>query len=330
MTFWNRYGVNFEIFFALSVILRGNILIMRSLLTTFFILIASLSFAQMLNDTPFNAIVSSPKYSIGKGPKVLIDAGHHNFIVEMGLAKPLIDLATNDGYRVKVDSLLFTSAYLANYNLIVIMPAMPFQFGSKEVVTDEITFTTDELNALHNWVNEGGRLLMFSEHAPIDKSVTPLFNKFGIQLSIGIVADSNNCDPTIKMAGYQALLKFTKENGLLNMDHPIVKGMNKNEMVINILGYGGSALTGEGYANIFKLSNTSYIRKWNGSLPSGSGNSQCLAGAVGKGKLVAMGDCNGFTAMYINSGGKKFSAGMQVKELDWKQFVLNTLHWLSL
>jgi hypothetical protein len=42
-----------------------------------------------------------------------------------------------------------------------------------------------------------------------------------------------------------------------------------------------------------------------------------------------MGDCNGFTAMYVNTGGKRFYAGMQVEEYDWKQFVLNTIHWLS-
>ena len=302
---------------------------MRYIFYAFFLFSCIQLKAQMLNDSPFNASVANPKYSFGKGPKVLIDAGHHNFIVEMGLAKPLIDLASNDGYQLKIDSMQFTKSYLDNYKMIVIMPAMPFKYGSKNFVTDEVTFTPEELNALHEWVMNGGRLLMFSEHAPIDKSVTPLFNKFGIQLSIGIVADSNNCDSTIKINGYEALIKFTKSNGLLNMDHPMVKGENKNEVVNNILGYGGSALKGEGFENIFKLSSTSYVRKWNGSLPSGNGNSQCLAGNIGKGKLVALGDCNGFTAMYINLVGKKFTAGMQVKQYDWKQFVLNTLHWLS-
>jgi hypothetical protein len=285
--------------------------------------------AQMLNDSPFNATVSHPKYAKGKGPKVLIDAGHHNFIVELGLAKPLIDVANSDGYEVKIDSMQFSKAYLSNYNLVIIMPAMPFQFGSKKQVTDEITFTTDELNVLHDWVSNGGRLLMFSEHAPIDKSVTPLFNKFGIQLSIGIVSDSLYCDSTIKTSGYQTLLKFTDKNGLLNTKHPITEGEKVNERISKIVTYGGSGLIGEGFTSIFKLSSSAYIRKWNGSLPSGTANSQCLAGKLGKGKVVALGDCNGFTAMYIKSGESKFSAGMQMPEYDWKQFALNSLHWLS-
>jgi hypothetical protein len=225
----------------------------------------------------------------------------------------------------------FTKEYLSNYNIVVIWPAMPFKFGSKNQVTDEITFTIDELDALHDWVSNGGSLLMFSEHAPIDKSVTPLFNKFGIQLSTGIVVDSLNSDTPIEMPSWKySFLKFTSKNGLLNTEHPITKGEKKNERISNILTIGGGGLTGDGYTNILKLSNSAMIKKWNGTMPTGTPNSQCLAGNVGKGKLVALGDVNGFTAMFIKSGGYKLSAGMQVSGYDWKQFVLNTLHWLSL
>lgn len=310
-------------------LIRNKILNMKYTLLGILMIMTGTAQSQMLNDSPFNAIVANPKYAIGKGPKVLIDAGHHNFIVELGLAKPLIDIVNSDGYQVKTDSMQFSKAYLSNFKLVIIMPAMPFQFGSKKQVTDEITFTTDELNALHEWVINGGRLLMFSEHAPIDKSVTPLFNKFGIQLSIGIVSDSLYCDSSIKISSYQTLLKFTNKNGLLNTEHPISKGEKNNERINNIVTYGGSGLTGEGYTSIFKLSSSAYIRKWNGSLPSGTANSQCLVGNLGKGKVVALGDCNGFTAMYIKSGESKFSAGMQVPGYDWKQFALNTMHWLS-
>jgi len=302
---------------------------MRYILFVFLLLISFVSFGQMLNDSPFNASISNPKYKKQKGPNILIDAGHHNFIVEMGLIKPFVDLSTNDGYQPKIDSGVFTSAYLAKYQMVLITPAMPFKFGSKKEVTTEITFTPDELTALKDWVMKGGSLIMLSEHAPIDKSMTPLFNTFGIQLSIGAVYDTVNCDTTIKRSNFETILKFTSSNGLLNTNHPLTTGYNKNEVVQNIETYTGCALTGAGYTNIFKLGSTAAIRKWSASQPSGGGDSQCLAGSFGKGKVVALGDCNGFTAMYINTGGKKFSAGMQVEEFDWKQFVLNTLHWSS-
>ena len=304
---------------------------MKNSILLFLLLFTITSQAQMLNDTPFNANVVHPKFKKGYGPKILIDAGHHNFVVELGLNKPLFDVASSDGYQIKIDSMQFTKEYLSNYQLVVIMSAMPFKYGSKNQVTDEITFTTDELNALHDWVSNGGSLLMFSEHAPIDKSVTPLFNKFGIQLSTGIVVDSLNSDTPIEMPSWKySFLKFTSKNGLLNTEHPITKGEKKNERISNILTIGGSGLTGDGYTNILKLSSSAMIKKWNGTMPSGTPNSQCLAGNVGKGKLAALGDCNGFTAMSLKSGGYKLSAGMQVSGYDWKQFVLNTLHWLSL
>ena len=297
----------------------------------FLLLFTIKSQAQLYNDSSFNANVVHPKFMKGYGPKILIDAGHHNFLVEIGLIKPLFDVASSDGYQIKIDSMQFTKEYLSNYNIVVIWPAMPFKFGSKNQVTDEITFTTDELNALHDWVSNGGSLLMFSEHAPIDKSVTPLFNKFGIQLSTGIVVDSLNSDTPIEMPSWKySFLKFTSKNGLLNTEHPITKGEKKNERISNILTYVGGGLTGDGYTNIFKLSSSAIIKKWSGSMPSGTPNSQCLAGNVGKGKLVALGDCNGFIAMNVKSGGYKLSAGMHVSGYDWKQFVLNTLHWLSL
>ena len=64
--------------------------------------------------------------------------------------------------------------------------------------------------------------------------------------------------------------------------------------------------------------------------PIGMGNSQALAGSVGEGRIVAFGDSNGFTAMnFKEEDGSSLSAGMNTKNHDWKQFVLNVLHWLS-
>jgi hypothetical protein len=84
----------------------------------------------------------------------------------MGLAKPLMDVAMADGYQVHVDSMKFTKAYLANYKMIITFPAMPFQFGSKSQVTDEITFTKDELTALHDWVRAGKTLYLYLMNTP--------------------------------------------------------------------------------------------------------------------------------------------------------------------
>lgn len=294
------------------------------------VLLTTIANAQMLNDSPFNAKVNQPKFKQNKGPRLLIDNAHHNFIVEMGLIKPLEDVLESDGYSTYVDSSLFTKSYLSKFEIVVITPAMPFKFGSKKEITTEITFTNDELVALHEWVTMGGSLLILSEHAPIDKSMTSLLQKFGIQSSTGAVEDSINCDYTVKLPSYSTYLKFNHENGLLNTTHPIITGSKLSERINNIETYTGCSLSGVGYENILKLATTATMKKWNGSSPSELGNSQCLAGKIGKGKVVALGDCNGFTAMYVNNKtGEKLSAGMQVEGYDWKQFVLNTFHWLT-
>ena len=60
------------------------------------------------------------------------------------------------------------------------------------------------------------------------------------------------------------------------------------------------------------------------------GNSQALAGSLGEGKIVAFGDSNGFTAMNFRlEDGSSRAVGMNTENHDWKQFVLNVLHWLS-
>ena len=286
--------------------------------------------AQMMNDYPFQSHVEHPAYKHGKGPKVLVDKAHHNFIVEMGLIKPLIDVLKSDGYQTTIDSSVFTPSYLARYDLVVITPAMPFTFGTKNEVTMEKTFSEDELVSLRDWVGEGGSLLVLSEHAPIDKSMDPLLRTFGIASSRGALEDPIHCDSTIKIPGVSTYIKFNRQNGLLNTAHPIIKGRNLQEQVNQLITYTGSSLSGEGYTNVLKLAPSATQKKWNGTMPDGLGNSQCLAGSVGKGRVVALGDCNGFTAMYVlNKAGEKLAAGMQVKTLDWKQFALNTFHWLS-
>jgi hypothetical protein len=101
--------------------------------------------------------------------------------------------------------------------------------------------------------------------------------------------------------------------------------------VNRLLTFGGSGLSGEGYSNLLKLAESSEnVVHATGVGPIGRGNSQGLAGTVGKGKVVAFGDSNGFIAMIFDENdGTKQAAGMNLEGYDWKQFVLNTLHWLS-
>lgn len=288
------------------------------------------AFAQwpMTNDPAFNSEVKTPAFDKGDGPKILLDGAHHNFFIQWDFISPFYELAKADGFQPVIDSLKFTPEYLNDFDIVMIITALPFDFTTRNEVTDETTFTIEEINNLYEWVNDGGSLLVFSEHAPFDQAINPLLQRFGITSSVGVTIDSANYNKTIGSPGW---IEFTRENGGLDVDHPVIRGRSNGESVSRLITFGGSALTGINYTNILKLSDTSEnIRHATGVGPVGRGNSQGLAGKVGKGKVVALGDSNGFTAMlFDNADGSEQAAGMQLEEYDWKQFVLNTLRWLS-
>ena len=295
-----------------------------------FIAFCNLTFGQwpMSNDAEFNSDVKEPTYKKGEGPKILLDGAHHNFFIQWDFIKPFSDLAKADGYQTIVDSLKFTPEYLKRFDIVMIVTALPFDFTTKNEVIDESTFSKEEINSLYDWVNNGGSLLVFSEHAPFDQAINPLLKRFGIESSIGRTVDSLNYNKEIGNTGW---IEFSNQNDGLKNEHPILNGRNKAEKVTRLMTFGGSALTGKEYTNLLELSETSEnIIHSTGVGPSGKGNSQGLAGKIGKGKVVALGDSNGFTAMIFNEDdGTKQKAGMNLENYDWKQFVLNTLHWLS-
>jgi hypothetical protein len=282
----------------------------------------------MVNDPAFDATVREPAYPESRGPRILLDGGHHNFFIQWDFIKPFADLAEADGYRPVIGDETFSPGYLAGFDIVMIITALPFDFTTKTEVTTEATFTEAEIDALHDWVERGGALLVFSEHAPFDQAINPLLQRFGISSSVGTVIDEERYDKTLGLPG---CIVFSRDNGFLNGKHPITNGRNEREAIDSVVTFGGSSLTGEGYVNLFRLSPTAENREHpTGVGPVGMGNSQALAGRLGDGRIVAFGDSNGFTAMdYEMEDGSSRSIGMNTENHQWKQFVLNVLHWLS-
>lgn len=282
----------------------------------------------MFNDPSFDVSVENPIYQTGEGPRILLDAAHHNFHVTEGFITPFNELAQADGYRTTIGSSKFHANYLSEFDIVIIITALPFPFTSKIDASDDITFTDSEIEALYEWVSKGGSLLVFTEHAPFDQAINPLLQRFKVTSSVGTIADPIHYD---KQLGQEGWLVFSRENGLLNAQHPIVNGRNESEAINSVIAFGGSALTGKDYVNIFKLSETAENRQHpTGVGPEGMGNSQALAGDVGEGRVLIFGDSNGFTAMnFKEEGGSISSLGMNTMRHDWKQMVLNSLHWLS-
>ena len=276
----------------------------------------------MYNDTNVNLEVEDPTFEINDGPLIMFDSTHKNFFIQSHLIKPLVDLLINDGYRVSFLDKEFSKSSLSQASVLVVITALPFDFATENSAEDKNTFSENELNELQNWVNNGGSLLVFSEHAPFDQAINPLLRKFDIESSIGTTVDTINYESKYG----PGMIKFENKN--LNTNHPIVTGKYK---VKKLVSFGGSALLGSKYENILKLDESSFnVKHSTGIGPEGMGNSQGLAGMYGSGKIAAFGDSNGFTAMVFNmDDGTKMYAGMNTQGYDWKNFVLNTFRWLT-
>ena len=276
----------------------------------------------MYNDTNVNLEVEDPTFEINDGPLIMFDSTHKNFFIQSHLIKPLVDLLINDGYRVAFLDKEFSKSSLSQASVLVVITALPFDFATENSAEDKNTFSENELNELQNWVNNGGSLLVFSEHAPFDQAINPLLRKFDIESSIGTTVDTINYESKYG----PGMIKFENKN--LNTNHPIVTGKYKVEKLVS---FGGSALLGSKYENILKLDESSFnVKHSTGIGPEGKGNSQGLAGVYGSGKIAAFGDSNGFTAMVFNmDDGTKMYAGMNTEGYDWKNFVLNTFRWLT-
>lgn len=276
----------------------------------------------MYNDTNVNLEVEDPSFEINDGPLIMFDSTHKNFFIQSHLIKPLVDLLLNDGYRVSFLDKEFSKSSLSQAKVLVVITALPFDFATENSAADKNTFSENELNELQNWVNNGGSLLVFSEHAPFDQAINPLLRKFDIESSIGTTVDTINYESKYG----PGMIKFENKN--LNTNHPILNGKYKVERLVS---FGGSALLGSKYENILKLDESSFnVKHSTGIGPEGKGNSQGLAGKYGSGKIAAFGDSNGFTAMVFNmNDGTKMYAGMNTEGYDWKNFVLNTFRWLT-
>ena len=275
----------------------------------------------MRNDPNFATEVIAPSFTGEKRPRLVVDAGHNNFFITTGLIQPLLELLNNDGYRIDFSYGQLDSAPLDQADIFLIITPMSSAYTDFEGNFSE-AYSPEELAVLERWVLGGGSLIVFSEHFPFDIAVSGLLETFGISTSIGVTIDH---DFSNESAG-----EIVFEGERLDKLHPIVAGKRS---VKKVASYGGSALRGDGYTNIMKLSDHSMniSRNWMGveGGPLGSGNSQGLAGFYGDGRIAAFGDSNGFAAMIFEDDISKDFVGMNDKTYDWRNLVLNTFDWLS-
>jgi hypothetical protein len=278
--------------------------------------------AQQTSDPNFNPHVEHPAYT-KNFPRVLFDEAHNNFHTATGRYKPFVDMMFSDGYQIAANRKSFTKESLQTYKILIIANAL----GAEEMDdegADKSAFTDQECDAVRDWVNNGGALLLIADHAPFGAAAQILAKRFDVEMSKGYVFDREH-----SVSDNPTLLIFSRENKLL-MDHAITQGRDDSERINRVQTFTGQALKGPpGATQLLVLAATAIdqAEAMGGEKKSVAGQAQGIAFKLGKGRVVMLGEAAMLSAQV--AGPKNFKMGMNVPGNDNRQFALNIMHWLS-
>ena len=298
------------------------------------LMVASCDSQRQMADPNFDTKVPRPAY-VNEHPKVLFDEAHHNVHTAGGLYKPFVDLVANDGYQVTANKEAFSQQTLNGFSVLVIANAR----GANEA-NDSPAFSEEECNAVRDWVQTGGSLLLITDHAPFGAAAENLAKRFGVEMSKGMTEDPKNYDSS---SGDTSQLVFTRENGLL-LDHPITQGRDANEKVNRVMTFTGQSLKApESGTPFLKLGDSAVNRPASikveksggvtrvlinyGDREPAKGYAQAVPLQIGKGRAVMTGEAGMLSAQLDGKTKKPF--GMNVHGIDNRQLALNIMHWLS-
>jgi hypothetical protein len=268
-------------------------------------------------DPKYDTKVARPAYKT-EHPRVLFDEAHKNFHTTGGRYKPFVEIIAHDGFQVIPNKEKFTREMLAKGNILIIANAVGAERMGQAGAANS-AFTEAESDAVRDWVQAGGSLLLITDHAPYGLAAESLARRFGVDMSKGYTSDPSNSE------GGETRLVFTRKNNLLG-DHPITKGRDDSERINRIQTFTGQSLKGPaGSVAILKLGDTAVDEGNDGKPTSAAGRAQGVAFAFGKGRVVVMGEAAELSAQLV--GTKRF--GMNVPGLDNRQMALNIMHWLS-
>lgn len=283
-------------------------------------------------DPTFNAAVARPAYTTAH-PIVLFDEVHRNGHTAAGTYKPFVDLITNDGYKVLINTRPLTRQSLERCAILVI--ASP---RGRTGRTAAPAIPDAESDAIQAWVQAGGALLLIADHPPYGAAAATLAGRFKIDVSPGYAIDktSDNIE-----GDEQSELVFSRSNGLL-ADHPITEGRGAAEEINRVILFSGTSLGApDGQTLFLKLSGTAWdvlppeptpepAKPDDGPADhrqvSAAGRGQGVALEWGKGRVVVFGEAAALTAQI---GSRELRYGMNYPGTDNKQLALNIMHWLS-
>lgn len=281
--------------------------------------------AQQLGDTSFKPKNTTRTFSASQSPVVLLDEAHHNFHTMDGRYRPFVDILESDGYLVEKQTEKFTKATLAHADILIISNALHIKNIENWDLPNYSAFSRDEVEAVYQWVKNGGSLFLIADHMPFPKAAEDMAAIFGFQFNNGYVEELTN----------KAQL-FAVNKGTL-LAHSILKGASIKEEITSVKAFTGQAFLSPPNAKpllVFGDSAMSYMPTKSWGFPddtpeiSVEGWNQGATLEFDKGRIVIFGEAAMFTAQV--SGKERMKMGVIAEGAEQnEQFLLNIMHWLS-
>ena len=272
----------------------------------------------------YQPAISKPAHAKETGPVVRIDEAHHNYHTLDGRYAPFANLLRRDGYRVESSKSEFSAATLSGANVLVIANAEAAQSGAVAASA----FTSAEIAALRQWVEQGGSLLLIADHPPFSDSAAALASAFGFEFTSGVALTP------APAGGVGPIAVFEVGKGLMPS---ALKGDRLPATQVNsLMTFTGSSFRAPPAATsvlVFQEGARAFALgpagpDFAGAGASIAGLSQGAILDLPNGRVAVFGEAAMFTAQL--GGPNKRPMGMNTPGAEQNyQFVLNLMHWLS-
>lgn len=293
----------------------------------FILLMSWQGFAQQVPDFGFQPRIEHPAYKKGLGSLVFIDQAHHNFHTIATRYAAFANVLTTDGYTVQPNEKDFSAEQLKKAKILVVANAVHESDTTAWIVPNPSAFKPEEIEALKQWVSNGGSLFLIADHMPFPGAASDLAKAFGFTFYNGFATDTTTgLYPGTK----KELDVFRSKNGTLGK-HEITQHIDSvasfTGQAFQIPTQATSLLTFDQRYEIF-LPDTAW--KFNAStkrLPI-KGFSQGAVLEYGKGRLAVFGEAAMFSAQL--KGKDKTPFGLSSADAPQNlSFLLNLIHWLD-
>lgn len=280
--------------------------------------------AQQVNDTAFRVPAFPSRYTYNSGPLVLFDEGHNNPHTLKGRYAAFGKVLRHDGYRLEKSAGKLSALNLQHAQIFVSANAL-YDPGNWDLPARS-AFTAEEVQALHEWVREGGSLFLITDHMPCAASANAIAQSFGFNLINGFAQKKDRTQEI-----------FSRSRGNLHSNN-ITNGRSGRERVDSFMIWGGTGFLAPSEAAVISSLGSGYDivlpSKADGEISdttprvSGLGFVNAACRVYGKGKVVVFGDGACFTAqlegIYNHRRGMNHPGAGQNMQL-----LLNVMHWLS-